>query len=302
MATHAGNADYEYRYSQSLLGAGRNREALRAIKKAVSLAPKDGTYYRFMGQVYGALAQNANIFHAMGLAKDVLSSFRTAVKMDPHDSKSLVDLATYYIDAPGIVGGSLEKANKIERDLEKTDPLNALRLRAHEAVAAHHYQRAEKLLRQAVKRDPTSHSAQTLAFLYLRRRRYIDGFKTFLSITKQRPGNIRAWYWTGRSSILGHTGYADGIHALQHYIAASERPDAAPSLAFAHLRLGDLYRLTGKSHSACIEYAKAKTSSGSNTKKLQYDLGKSLRKLRASNSKYTKSITSRKDFSKASCN
>lgn len=302
MAAHSGNADYWYRYAQALLGAGRNHKALSAIKKAISLAPRNGSYYRLMGQVYGALAQNADIFHAMGLAKSVLSSFRTAVKLDPHDPESLMDLAKYYIDAPGIVGGSLRKANKIKDSLKKIAPLDALEIQAHEDVNAHRYEKAEAVLHQAVKLDKTSHSAQKLAFLYMRRRRYSAGFKTFLSITKQTPEDIRAWYWTGRTSILSHSHYPDGIHALQHYIAAPERPDTAPSLAFAHLRLGDLYRLTGKSHQACIEYAKAKNSTGSHKRKFKFDLGKSLRKLRNSDSSNISAITSRKAFSGANCN
>lgn len=301
MAAHADNKDYEYRYAQALLGVGKNQEALRTIKKAISLAPKNGSYYRFMGQVYGALAQNANIFHAMGLAKNVLSAFRNAVRLDPHDPRSLKDLATYYIDAPGIVGGSLSKADKIVRTLKKIAPLDALKVQAHEAVEAHHYDKAETLLRHAVKLDKTSHSAETLAFLYMRRRRYTDGFKTFVSITKERPKNIRAWYWTGRTSILSHSHYAEGIHALQHYIAVPERPDTAPSLAFAHLRLGDLYRLTGKSRLACLQYAKAKNSNNSHSKKFRFDFGKSLRKLRDSDPRNIKTITSRKNFSKATC-
>lgn len=302
MADHADNADYQYRYAQSLLGVGKNRAALKSIKQAISLAPKKASYYRFMGQVYGALAQKANIFHAMGLAKDVLSSFRTAVKYAPHDPKALTDLAMYYIDAPGIVGGNQGKANKIENTLKKIDPLDALKVQAHEAVQAHHYERAENLLQHAVKLDDTPHSAQTLAFLYMRRHRYTNEFKTFLSITKQQPGDTRAWYWVGRASISSHSHYANGIHALKHYIAAPDRPDTAPSLAFAHLRLGDLYLLTGKSHLACIEYAKAKKSNGSHDKEFQFDLGKSLRKLRNSNPHNIRAITSRKAFSRANCN
>lgn len=301
MLDHADDADFEYRYAQSLLGVGKDRDALSAIKKAVSLAPRKASYYRFMGQVYGALAENANIFHALGLAKDVLSAFKMAVMRAPHDPKSLADLATYYIDAPGIVGGNRNKAHKIEDTLQKLDPLYALRVKAHEAVEDHHFKTAETLLRQAIKLDDTPHSAQTLAFLYMRRHRYRKEFELFITITRQRPADIRAWYWVGRASILSRSHYAVGIHALTHYITATERPDNAPSLAFAHLRLGDLYLLTGKTHSACLEFAQAKRSNGSNKNHFKRDLGKSLKRLRALHARNIGPITSRKDFSKADC-
>lgn len=301
MAGHSGNADYQARYAQSLLGVGKNHEALKAIKKAVALAPRKASYYRVMGEVYGALAQQADIFSAMGLARHVLSSFRTAVKISPHDPKSLMDLAKYYIDAPGIVGGNLRKAHKIEALLDTIDPSDALLVRAHEAVKAHRYRKAETLLQHAAGLGHSSNSARVLGFLYMRRHRYTDELKTFLSITKRKPGDIRAWYWVGRASILSHSDYAEGVHALQHYIAASRRPDAAPALAFAHLRLGDLFRLTGKDYLACTQYAKAKKSHGAHSRQFKVDLGKSLRKLRASNPHDRKAITSREDFSRASC-
>ena len=301
MAGHSGDAGYQARYAQSLLGVGEDHQALRAIKKAVALAPQNGAYYRVMGEVYGALAQNADIFSAMGLARHVLSSFRTAVKKAPHDPKSLMDLAEYYIDAPGIVGGNIRKAHKIEATLDKIDPLDALLLRAHEAVKAHDYRKAEAFLQHAAGMDQSPHSARTLGFLYMRRHRYTAELKTFLSITKQEPGDIRAWYWVGRASILSHSDYAKGIHALKHYIAAPRRPDTAPSLAFAHLRLGDLFLLTGKDYLACTQYAEAKKAHGRDNRQFNIDLGKSLRRLRDSNPHDRDAITSRKDFSRASC-
>lgn len=301
LAIHPDNPDYQYRYAQSLFGDGKNHEALRAIKKAISLGSPRASYYRVMGEIYGALAQNANVFSAMGLARHVLSSFRAAVKINPHDPRSLADLAKYYIDAPGIVGGNLRKAHEIEVDLEKIDLLDALKVRANEAVEAHSYTKAEILLRQAAGLDHSSHSARMLGFLYMRRHRYTDELKTFLAITKKHPNNVRAWYWVGRASTLSHSYYAEGIHAMKHYIGAPERPDAAPSLAFAYLRLGDLFRLTGKDHLACIEYAKAKKSHGAHRRKFRFDLGKALRKLRDSSPGYLKAITSLTDFSRVDC-
>ncbi len=45
MPPHAGDPDYQYRYAQALLGAGRTDEALTAIKSAVALAPKTTTVF-----------------------------------------------------------------------------------------------------------------------------------------------------------------------------------------------------------------------------------------------------------------
>lgn len=279
MPTHTGDAHYQYRYAQALLGVGQANKAMKRINAAISLAPKTAAYYRLKGKIYGVQAQNANIFHAMGLARDVLAAFRAAVKLNPNDPKSLVDLAMYYIGAPGIVGGSIRKARKIETVLAKISPVDALQVQAQEAKQAHNYAKAEALLRQASSLDKTSGSMMTLAFLYIMKNNYADAFQIFRSITVKTPDNVRAWYWVGRTSDLSHSHYKEGIAALKHYIGLRERPDTAPSLAFAYLRLGDLFRLTGQRDLAHAEYAKAQKTSGAGNKKFKSELEKSLRKL-----------------------
>lgn len=296
-----GEGEYQYRHAQALSGIGDSQRALRAIKKAIKLAPHHGAYYRIEGEIYGAMAQKANIFSAMGLAKKVLHSFRTAVRLEPDDPKSLVDLASYYINAPGIVGGSYHRAQKIIKKLNKINPVDALHVRAREATQHHDYAKAENLLRQAEKLDKTPASARKLAFLYMKRRRYENAFENFRLITKDYPRHVTAWFWVGRTSILTHSHYRTGIASLRHYILAPQRPDAAPSLAFAYLRLGDLYRLTGKDYLACNEYAEAKSAPGSHNRRLRFQLGKSLRGLRSSSPYAKKEIKSIKAFSKAIC-
>ena len=297
----AGEAEYQYRYAQALSGVGDNRQALKAIKKAIKIAPHHGAYYRTEGEIYGALAQKADIFSAMGLAKQVLHSFRSAVRLDPDDPRSLADLASYYINAPGIVGGNVRKARQIIRKLTKINPVDALRLRAKEAAHQHAYAKAEELLGQAKKLDKTATSANKLAFLYMKRRQYDNAFENFRFITKHYPHHITAWFWVGRTSILSRSHLPTGIAALKHYISAPKRPDAAPSPAFAHLRLGDLYKLSGKNYLACIEYAKAKSAAGDHNGKFRFQLGKSLRRLRSSAPYAKKEIKSIKSFSKAVC-
>lgn len=279
MPTHVDDANYQYRYAQVLLGVGQTNKALNTIKAAIALAPKTAAYFRLMGKIYGVRAQNANIFHAMGLARDVLAAFRTAVKLNPHDSQSLVDLAMYYISAPGIVGGSIKKARKLEAVLVKISPVDALQVQAQEAKQANNYVKAETLLKQAARLDKTSDSLMKLAFLYMRKHNYAGAFQVFQSITVKSPDNVRAWYWVGRTSDLSHSHYAEGIAALKHYITLPERPDTAPSLAFAHLRLGDLFRLTGQKNLARAEYAKAQKTNGASNERFKPELKKSLRKL-----------------------
>ena len=81
----------------------------------------------WLGRVYGARAARANPLHAFALARKVRTAFERAVELDPNNLAALSDLGEFYVEAPAIVGGGLEKAR-----------LLVPRLAARNAVAGDH--------------------------------------------------------------------------------------------------------------------------------------------------------------------
>lgn len=83
-----------------------------ACEQASKLDPQAGLYQLWLGRGYGEKADRASMFSAARLAKKVRESFERAVELDPTNWKARVDLAEFYIEAPGVMGGGKEKALK----------------------------------------------------------------------------------------------------------------------------------------------------------------------------------------------
>src|SRR6266700_1495780 len=83
---------------------------ISACERAVNLAPQNSLYHLWLGRVYGEKADRAGFLSAAGLAKKVRTSFERAVELDPRSWEARTDLAEFYLEAPGIVGGGKDKA------------------------------------------------------------------------------------------------------------------------------------------------------------------------------------------------
>src|SRR5579871_981396 len=256
MPAHAKDAEYQFQYGEALLGVNRLDDALAAMKAAVALAPDDGIYHRGLGDVYGAQTFQANVFSMYGLAKSTLSEYQAAVRLAPGDAESHVDLAMYYIMAPGIAGGSLDKAHTEEAALDKLDPVQALQMRAQEAGQGKDAKTAESFYRQAVAADKTTGSLVALGLYFVDAARYPEALQVFRDVIARDATSWLAWYQIGKVAGLNHTGYAEGVAALQRYLGA-DLPDNLPSPAWGHFRLGNLYDAQGDASQARAEYREA---------------------------------------------
>src|SRR5262249_39678139 len=99
--------------------------AVAACQKAVSLNPGSSQYHLWLGRAYGEKADHASFFAATGLARKVRGEFETAVRLDPDNVEARSDLADFYVQAPGIIGGGKDKAAGQAQQLSSLDPAEA---------------------------------------------------------------------------------------------------------------------------------------------------------------------------------
>jgi tetratricopeptide (TPR) repeat protein len=100
-------------------------KGIAACEKAVSLQPENAQYHLWLGRLYGEKADHAHFLSAAGLAKKVRSEFETAVRLNPNSAEARTDLAEFYLEAPGIVGGGRDKAEAQAQKLATMDPVKA---------------------------------------------------------------------------------------------------------------------------------------------------------------------------------
>src|SRR5258708_24758383 len=98
---------------------------ISACEKAVSLAPDNSAFHLWLGRVYGEKADHSSWMTAAGLAKHVRVEFEAAVQLDPKSVDARSDLAEFYLEAPGIVGGGRDKAEQQANAVLPLDPAKA---------------------------------------------------------------------------------------------------------------------------------------------------------------------------------
>src|SRR5271155_883346 len=96
--------------------------AVSSCRKAVMLDPGNSRFHLWLGRVYGEKADRSNFLAAASLAGKVRGEFERAVQLNPNDIDARLDLAEFYLEAPGIVGGGEDKAREQARYVASLDP------------------------------------------------------------------------------------------------------------------------------------------------------------------------------------
>ncbi|MFI5180736.1 MAG: tetratricopeptide repeat protein [Thermoanaerobaculia bacterium] len=91
-------------------------------EKSVADHPNSSEIWLWLGRAYGRKAERAVVFSQFALARKCKSAFEKAVALDPKNVNARSDLISYYLQAPGIVGGSLEKAKEQAAAILQVDP------------------------------------------------------------------------------------------------------------------------------------------------------------------------------------
>jgi Flp pilus assembly protein TadD len=105
------------------------RIAQKNTKDAVVLAEKatllDGTkaeYFSQLGMALGMRMGEVGFMQQAMMAGRLKQAFAKAVELDPNDLAGLIGLARFYVQAPAIAGGSLDKAKELAHRVEQLDP------------------------------------------------------------------------------------------------------------------------------------------------------------------------------------
>src|ERR1039457_843595 len=91
-------------------GLGRFKQATESFQKAGALGPKNSDYALWLRRTWGRRAEGARPITAPVGGGRARQCFELAVKLDPRNQEAVNDLFDYYLNAPGILGGGLDKA------------------------------------------------------------------------------------------------------------------------------------------------------------------------------------------------
>ncbi|MGA8272850.1 MAG: tetratricopeptide repeat protein [Candidatus Sulfotelmatobacter sp.] len=227
-----------------------------ACERAVSLAPDNGLYHLWLGRIYGEKADRTSFLKAAGLAKKVRTEFERAVEFAPNSCEARTDLAEFYLEAPGIVGGGQDKARAQADVLLSLNPGMAHWVKARIAQKNKDAATAEREYRAAI--DATDGGARAWLNLagFYRHNNRLDEMEQALRTMETRPLDHPAALMDG-ASMLFRSGrsYPMAIRFVQRYLA-SNTVEEWPAFK-AHYLLGELLEKQGDRQSAAGEYRTA---------------------------------------------
>lgn len=235
----------------------KSDEAIREAEKSVSLAPNNSAYHLWLGRAYGQKAEKVNVLRQAGMAGKVRDQFERAVALDGNNVAARSDLAEFYVDAPGMMGGGTDKAKAQADAVMAKAPATAHFIEAKIAEKAKDHATAEKKYREAIEGSKTpAEQWLNLASFYKDRKQ----MKEMQDAVRKAAGapHKSAAVLSDAAGMLFEAGQDLPLAAelAKKYLAAADKDEEAPAFK-THLLLGRILEKQGNPDGAKKEYEAA---------------------------------------------
>jgi tetratricopeptide (TPR) repeat protein len=230
--------------------------AVRECERAVSDDPSSSDSEVWLGRAYGLKASQINMLSAFVVARKVPVAFERAVELDPSNVRAMSDLGQFYVAAPAVVGGGLDKAQALVPKLMSLSPAKGHRLLAMIANKKNDVATAEAEFKNAVAAGKSAEAWVDLGQFYQQQGQVdkaVDALEASLQANSSRNNSL-----VDVASILTDLHRRPDLaeKALREYLASPAKTDEAPAFK-VHLQLGDILKKRGDAADARSEYAAA---------------------------------------------
>lgn len=232
-------------------------DAVKLLERAVTLDADNYEYHMWLGHAYSRQIASVNFIKKAGVAKRAGAEYNRAVELAPTSVDAAEARLEFFMNAPGIVGGGMDKARaeaaRIGGLSSYRGGFASARLAEHEKDVAG----AEREYRALVTRFPDSSSAATAFVTFLQTHsRFDEAFGVVDHRLAQFPDDTNTIYQLGRIAALSGQRQDVGEAALRRFLSMVGAKDTA-NRANGHYRIGMIRERMGDTASARAEYAKA---------------------------------------------
>ena len=286
-AANPKDAEALWLLSQIRLAFGAEDNALKLAQQAVDLEPKNARYHEQLGDVYGQMAGEAGAFKALGLAKRFRKETDIALGIDSTLVEARRGLIEFYWRAPGIAGGSKDRARALIEELGAISVVEGALAQARLALWEKDTTRAEAMIGKALKLDARDYAVHVqaaqlhaarrqwsevereaeaaralepdragshalLALAQAHRQHWVELDSTLARAESSVPDNLAPCYQAARALIEDGTELPRAERYLRKYLG---RPPEgfAPTHAHAHWRLAQALEQEGRRPDAVAE-------------------------------------------------
>ena len=241
------NASDEQAYNFVAIAAMSGDETMRedaipVLKTCTDKLPRSSICHHRLGQLYGVAAMSGGVMSAMKYGGKIKDLFAKAVELDPKNFEARRDLMQFYLQAPGLVGGSVAKAQEQAEAHGKVNVMQGKLLELDVKLYKKEWDAAEQIVNQWKATDEDSRGAlrsatSSLGFSLLnaseaeRARKWVRARSCRL--TRSRAFPFRTGACTAGQQKSGRRHHRFGTRR-------ATGPDCR-----AHYRLGIAYQLKG---------------------------------------------------------
>lgn len=227
--------------------------AIRTCERAVALSPANSSYHLWLGRAYGRKAENANPFSQASLARKVREQFEKAVALNGDNLDARADLAEFYMEAPGFMGGGKAKAHAQADSIAAKDAARSLWIKGRLAEKDKNPAEAEKFYRSALQARNQPEQWLVLASFFRRQGRFgeMEAAINKAVELQKTPNNV----FFDAASILWRAGRSlpQAAQLMTRYVASRNKTEEAPAFE-AHYLLGQILEKQGDKAAAARQY------------------------------------------------
>ncbi|MGQ9919502.1 MAG: tetratricopeptide repeat protein [Bryobacteraceae bacterium] len=208
---------------------GDFKKAVGALSKAAEARPGDANVWLWLGRAWGRRAETSSMLMAPSYASRSRQCFEKAVALDPNNKEALNDLFAFYLEAPGFLGGGMEKAQALIGRIRELDPAEAELALAQIAEKKKQYDQAEANLKRAVELAPKQVGRLIdLAKFLARRGRIAEAERTMESAAALAPDSPKVKYARAELYISTNRNPQEARLLLEEYLQSPLTPDDPP--------------------------------------------------------------------------
>jgi tetratricopeptide (TPR) repeat protein len=246
-----------YERMRQAIREGRIDDAVAFGELAARREPERSTAHYWLGRVYAQKAQEASLLRKFGWAKKCRAAFEKAVELDPSNTDAGLDLIQFYLIAPGIVGGGLEKARALAPRIDAPESSRRILAGALLFQGEGKSIEAETAFRKALESAPEDERNLTYFVTFLvAQKRFADAMEACRHLLTAHPEVTGTHYQIGKvASVWGHE-LEEGLSNLDAFLQTPPKP-IGPTWADARYRKGLILLKLGRREESRTEFQAA---------------------------------------------
>jgi len=211
---------------QAYFGLSEYKKATEVFEKAIVLAPGKSELYHWLGRTYGRRAETGSMLTALSYASKTRQYFEKAVELDPNNGEAVNDLFDFYLEAPGFLGGGMQKAEDVAQRIAKLDAAEGHYAQAKLHDKRKEYGAAENNFRRAAELSPLEVGRVLDIAKYLAKLgRTSESDAMFEKAVKMAPDSPKVLFDRAQTYIQAQRNLPEARLLLERYLKSTLTPE-----------------------------------------------------------------------------